>query len=774
VDSFNVYDVADHLTSMTYPTDTSTEVLTYYYDAAGRVITASTPGQSYLVNTQYDRFGRVVQQSEAASISQNWVYGGASTQFRLQEIRVQYGAAVMQDFQYGPYDPNGNLRAVTDNNAAASYPYANATARDNDWSYTYDGVGRLATMQNPAWASAASPFTYDLLGNLTTRGDGTSGGLGLTPDASKPHQVKSSSIPGTTPVYQYDNNGSLSSRPDTDGSGVDAAQQVTYDMDGRVATVTVGTTIVSYLYDYTGARVARTVQQGTTVGLPTFYFGKLIDYDRATQTLTRHIYASGRRIAQSSVANSSLIVAQADTGGRLIMLARTLDEVTRGDGPTMNPLYPHYALAAEDAAKLAVLLLLTLLVLDRVPGRVRIGMFRRIRRGHVIVVIVIFGLSLTPLTCARPSHAWGGGGPPPPPPSFPVYFVHSDHLGSTTLLTCYKRPTAENCADGTAAQYFRYDAYGMMKAFTSTGTAVIAGSELTDHLYTGQRWEYRTRLYDYGARTYDPRIARFLTHDPVREYMNPYAYVAWNPVKFVDPTGMFSQLTFNMIMNAFGEEFAMRYAAMTGGVAQSGGTTGVGGFGGATEGAGVTGPISGIAVQAAANAAAATLFGAAYSTLKDFAQFGVKSQASASSGNLTAQATLGSDSEGSVSVSIGVVNNPGNAGHPDGYPLNAASLQALLRTSAELGRLVTVHGGQRTAAENAAPSIHGAANSYHTTVGGRPGDGTGVDFSVDGLSHHVVAQFVFLQGIFRGAGFNNVHVHGDLRPSAILFEEPNR
>jgi hypothetical protein len=33
-------------------------------------------------------------------------------------------------------------------------------------------------------------------------------------------------------------------------------------------------------------------------------------------------------------------------------------------------------------------------------------------------------------------------------------------------------------------------------------------------------------------------IARFMTHDPAREYMNPYAYVAWNPVKFTDPTGM--------------------------------------------------------------------------------------------------------------------------------------------------------------------------------------------------------------------------------------------
>jgi len=33
-------------------------------------------------------------------------------------------------------------------------------------------------------------------------------------------------------------------------------------------------------------------------------------------------------------------------------------------------------------------------------------------------------------------------------------------------------------------------------------------------------------------------IARFLTHDPVRQYVNPYAYVGWNPVKFTDPTGL--------------------------------------------------------------------------------------------------------------------------------------------------------------------------------------------------------------------------------------------
>ncbi|MCK6557430.1 hypothetical protein L6Q96_23060, partial [Candidatus Binatia bacterium] len=46
-------------------------------------------------------------------------------------------------------------------------------------------------------------------------------------------------------------------------------------------------------------------------------------------------------------------------------------------------------------------------------------------------------------------------------------------------------------------------------------------------------------LYDYGARFYDPQLVQFVSQDPVREYLQPYAYVGWNPVRYTDPTGMF-------------------------------------------------------------------------------------------------------------------------------------------------------------------------------------------------------------------------------------------
>ena len=48
-------------------------------------------------------------------------------------------------------------------------------------------------------------------------------------------------------------------------------------------------------------------------------------------------------------------------------------------------------------------------------------------------------------------------------------------------------------------------------------------------------------LLDYGARFYDPSIARFTIVDPLSEtytFQNPFAYAANNPIKFIDYMGL--------------------------------------------------------------------------------------------------------------------------------------------------------------------------------------------------------------------------------------------
>ena len=61
-----------------------------------------------------------------------------------------------------------------------------------------------------------------------------------------------------------------------------------------------------------------------------------------------------------------------------------------------------------------------------------------------------------------------------------------------------------------------------------------------NYKYNGKELQ-ETGMYDYGARMYMPDIGRFGTQDALGEMYysySPYGYVANNPIKFIDPTGM--------------------------------------------------------------------------------------------------------------------------------------------------------------------------------------------------------------------------------------------
>ncbi len=103
-----------------------------------------------------------------------------------------------------------------------------------------------------------------------------------------------------------------------------------------------------------------------------------------------------------------------------------------------------------------------------------------------------------------------------------VWYVHSDHLGSAGVATH---------ESGQVREASLYSPYGEVLQDLKTASA-----NATDYLYTGQELDRESNLSDYGARQYDPTLARFTSVDPVQQNL-PYAYVNNNPILWIDPDG---------------------------------------------------------------------------------------------------------------------------------------------------------------------------------------------------------------------------------------------
>ena len=107
-----------------------------------------------------------------------------------------------------------------------------------------------------------------------------------------------------------------------------------------------------------------------------------------------------------------------------------------------------------------------------------------------------------------------------------VYFLFSDHLGSTRAMTQ---------ANGTVCFTSEYYPYGQELNSASTCS--------TSYKFTGYERDTETGI-DYAfARYYNPRMGRFMSGDPIGgdsndpQTHNRYAYVRNNPINLVDPSG---------------------------------------------------------------------------------------------------------------------------------------------------------------------------------------------------------------------------------------------
>ena len=119
------------------------------------------------------------------------------------------------------------------------------------------------------------------------------------------------------------------------------------------------------------------------------------------------------------------------------------------------------------------------------------------------------------------------------------HYYLKDHLGNNRVVINQS---------GTVEQTNHYYPYGGTFASTSTGQPYkYNGKEYDTH--AGLNW------YDYGARHYDPAIARWITQDPLAETYygwNQYNYCGANPVLRVDSDGKIWETVWDVISIAAG------------------------------------------------------------------------------------------------------------------------------------------------------------------------------------------------------------------------------
>ena len=119
-----------------------------------------------------------------------------------------------------------------------------------------------------------------------------------------------------------------------------------------------------------------------------------------------------------------------------------------------------------------------------------------------------------------------------------TYFYHPDHLGSVSVVSNHK---------GVPYERVEYLPFGEVWI-----EDVDPATRYIPFRFTSKELDRETGLYYYGARYYEPKVSRWMSADPagfalinpnrggysVIEATNWYSYTSNNPVKYVDPTGM--------------------------------------------------------------------------------------------------------------------------------------------------------------------------------------------------------------------------------------------
>jgi RHS repeat-associated protein len=266
--------------SESYPAagDLAAETLRFGYDNFGRLQTAQSGLGAMLTAATYTPYGEPAQLTLSAATGKQLVdtlfYDDATRRLARTVVDRNTAPQHLSDIHY-TYDPSGNVTKIADTPVGGT---ADTQCFRNDylqrlteaWTATDDCASDPSTSNvggpDPYWQS----WSYDKTGNRLTEtnhdpgtGAATTSNYNYPPAGSAdPHALSSVTTGPQVDSFGYDAAG------DTDSRVISGSQQdLTWDAEGHLATLTEKGQTTSYLYDADGERLISRDPNGTTLYL---------------------------------------------------------------------------------------------------------------------------------------------------------------------------------------------------------------------------------------------------------------------------------------------------------------------------------------------------------------------------------------------------------------------------------------------------------------------------------------------------------------------------
>jgi len=548
------YDNMNRLSYVTtYPDSNTTEVTQYFYDANGNVThmivglsapvsnVSQIPTTARYITYSYDALGRCISAVGSLSLGKFYEYDFAGNVINITSF--------MGDI-VKTYDPFGNTTSIAE--LGASSPEA---------TYSYNALGLRTSMTDD---TGTTTYTYDDFGNLLTE---TNGDI-----------IKTST---------YDTMGNRLTFAVTKGGESIVDNSYTYDLAGRMSSVTANGHLVTYAYDANGNVLSETgdahsvVNTYNSAGMLESVLNNvsglvLSEYSDITYDL------SGLMTSYADCANGSTVSYTYDGNGRLktesnngfanmnytvlynydLLGNRTSMSKTYGDATTENHTYTYSyfnqlaSLIETDRADNTY----TTSYMYNTNGD-KIGKTKTNSANETVsqqsYEFDVFGKMMQSTTDGvSTAYTYDGDGIRVSKTTNNVTTSHildgvnvvADITGTTVSkydrgLNLFSKTVGDEqtilyhnqhgdittqYAPSEGVKYYTYDSFGNHIDNTSITTPFG---------YAGEYQDLCSGLIYLRNRYYDPSIGRFITEDPARDGLNWYVYCRNNPIKYIDPTG---------------------------------------------------------------------------------------------------------------------------------------------------------------------------------------------------------------------------------------------